>query len=95
MLRRLLEVNSGIVFYGVRRSTQKTSSSLKIMYFNFQKDRKHILGNLPKNGLVHTKYNSGYQITLCFWWLSVKFDPNLVLVNVNKLKPCHFLDEKT
>jgi hypothetical protein len=69
MPRRILEVNNGIMFFATSRSIQKINLSLEIMYFNFQKDRKQIVENLPKNGLVHTKYNSTYQITLCFWWL--------------------------
>jgi hypothetical protein len=78
MPSRLLEVNSGIMFYGAS-STQKINSSLEIMYFNFQKDKKHILGNLPKSDLVHTKYNSTYQITLCFWWLYISLTQTLYL----------------
>jgi hypothetical protein len=37
---------------GINKSTQKRSSHLEIVYFGFQNDKKHILGNLPKSGLV-------------------------------------------
>jgi hypothetical protein len=52
--KKLLGVNNGIVLCGVNKSIQKRSSSLEVMYFGSQKDKKHILGNLPKSGLVHT-----------------------------------------
>jgi hypothetical protein len=52
MHKKLLGINSGIVLCGVNRNTQKNNSSLEIMYFGFQKERKHILENLPKSGLV-------------------------------------------
>jgi hypothetical protein len=55
------------MFCGTNKNSQKNSSSLEIMYFGFQKDRKHILQNLPKSGLVHTEYNYAYQTTLRFW----------------------------
>ncbi len=71
MVKRLLGVNSGIVLYGANKSTQKSNSSLDIMYSSLQKDKKYVLVNLPKSGLVHTKYSFAYQITLCFWmWTS-------------------------
>jgi hypothetical protein len=46
---------------------------LEIVYFGSQKDRKYMLGNLPRSGLVRIKYNFAYQITLCFWplWISL------------------------
>jgi hypothetical protein len=54
MHKELLGINSGIVLCGINRNIQKNNSSLEIMYFGFQKERKHVLENLPKNGLVCT-----------------------------------------
>jgi hypothetical protein len=45
---------------------QKKKVQVRRLCIMVPKDKKHILGNLPKNGLVHTQYNSIYQITLCF-----------------------------
>jgi hypothetical protein len=52
--KTLLGIDSGIVLYGINKNIQKRNSSLEIMYFSSQKDRKHIIGNLPRSGLVHT-----------------------------------------
>jgi len=54
MHKELLGINSGIVFCGVNKNIQKNNSSLEIMYFGFQNERKHVLENLPKSGLVCT-----------------------------------------
>jgi hypothetical protein len=37
-----------------QQNIQKINSSLEIMYFGFQKLKKHILENLPISGLVRT-----------------------------------------
>jgi hypothetical protein len=42
------------VLCGVSKGIQK-KNQFKIMYFGFQKDKKYILGNLPRNGLVCMK----------------------------------------
>jgi hypothetical protein len=54
MHKKMLRINNGIVLYGDSKNIQKNNSSLEIMYFGFQKERKHILENLPKSGLVCT-----------------------------------------
>jgi hypothetical protein len=49
MHKELLGINSGIVLCGVNRNIEKNNSSLEIMYFGFQKERKHVrLGKFTK-----------------------------------------------
>ncbi len=57
----------------VNRGIQRRYSNLEIMYPAFQKDKKHILENLLRNGFVHTKYSYAYPTTLCFqsFWISL------------------------
>jgi hypothetical protein len=49
---------------------------------------KHV-PNFRDNGLGHTKSNIVLLVTID------KFDPNLVLVNINMLKPYKFIEDKT
>jgi hypothetical protein len=66
---------------------------------------KRLLG-VKYNGIMHLgnftkKWFGPYKIKFCLPNNNVllltldKFDPNPVLVNVNKLKPYQFMDEKT
>jgi hypothetical protein len=59
--KTLFGVNNGIMLYGININTHKRSSSLEIIYFGSQKGVKHILGNLPRSGLVHIELSSTYQ----------------------------------
>jgi hypothetical protein len=51
------------------------------------KEKKHIWANSKKDGLVH----SGYNIILLVF-INI-FEPNPILVNVNKLKPYTYVDQ--
>jgi len=92
--KNLLGVNSGIVFYGVGKSIQKKKSSLEIMYFGFQKDIKHILGKFIKRWFGSYKVQFYLPNNIVPLVTLYKFHPDLMLVNVNKLKPYQILDEK-
>jgi hypothetical protein len=64
------------------------------MFYGFPKEKKHIWANSRKGGLVHSGHNIAYPIILYIYiyiyiiylFIYIKFfEPNLVLVNVNKL----------
>jgi hypothetical protein len=63
------ELISGVDFYGVNRKILRSSSNLKIMFYGFLKEKKHILANSRKDGLVHSRYNIAYPIILLFLFL--------------------------
>lgn len=55
------------------------------MCCGFQKDKKTIVENSPRSGLVYT--NTIFLTKILKIIIVDKFDPNHVLVNVNKLNP--------
>jgi len=57
------------------------------MSYGFPKEKKHIWENSRKDGLVHSGYNIAYPIILFFFGSINNFEPNPILVNVNKMKP--------
>jgi hypothetical protein len=59
------------------------------MYYGFQKLFPNMLQNFRNNGLDLI----GSNIVLLV--IVDKFDPNLVLVNINKLKPYKFIEDRT
>jgi hypothetical protein len=81
------EPTNGAYFYGVNRKILKRSSNLEIMSYGFPKEKKHIWANSRKDGLVHSGYNIAYPIILFFFVYVNNFEPNPILVNVNKMKP--------
>jgi len=77
------ELTNGIDFCGVNKKTQIRSSNLEIMFYGFTREKIHIWENswkyyLPNNIVLLVFVNN--------------FEPNLVLVNVNKLKPYKYVD---
>jgi hypothetical protein len=74
------------------KKTQRRSSNLEITLCGFPREKNHIWANLRKDGLAHSKYNIVYPITLFF--LKNNFEPNPVLVNINKLKPYKYVDKR-
>jgi hypothetical protein len=60
----------------------------------FLKVVSHILPNCRGNGLDPIGYNIIYVI-ICLLVTIDKFDPNQMFVNINKLKPCRFIEDKT
>jgi hypothetical protein len=80
----MLEQTSGIDFYGVNIKTQRRSSNSEIMFCGFPRDKRHIWASwfspyyLPNNTIIVYVNN---------------FEPNLVLVNINKLKPYKYVDQ--
>ncbi len=58
----------------------------------FPKWEKHIWANSRKDGLAHSRYNIVYPTTQ-FFFLVNNFEPNPILVNVNKLIPYKYVDQ--
>jgi hypothetical protein len=63
------------------------------MSYGFPKEKKHIWENLRNDGLVHSRNNIAYLIILFFLFFVNNFEPNPILVNVNKLKPYTYVDQ--
>ncbi len=93
MHKKMLRINNGIVLYGVSKNIQKKFKFGDYVYW-FPKGKKTHLGKFTK------KWFGQYIIQFClpnnnmFLVTLNKFDPNLVFINVNKLKPCQFLNEE-
>ncbi len=64
------------------------------MFFGFPREKIHIWANSRKDGLEHSRYNNAYPITLILFVFVDNFEPNSILVNVNKLKPYRYHYEK-
>jgi len=62
-------LTSGAYFYGVNRKILRKSSNLKIMFYGFPKEKKHIWANSKKDGLVHSRYNIAYPIISFFLFM--------------------------
>jgi hypothetical protein len=62
------------------------------MFYGFSKEKKHIWEISRKDGLVHLGYNIAYPIILFYFVFVNNFEPNPILVNVNKLKPYTYVD---
>ncbi len=84
--------NNGIEHYGVNKRIQKNSLVLVIMFYGFQKGNKSYLGKCPRKwfGLYRVQYVLPNNIVLLV--IIEKFEINLVLVNVNKLKPYKYME---
>ncbi len=65
--------------------SKKKGLKLGIMCCGFQKDKKPIIENSPRSGLFYT--NTIFLTKILKIIIVDKFDPNHVLVNVNKLNP--------
>jgi hypothetical protein len=76
----MLEQTNEINLCGVNKNTQRRSSNLEIMFCSFPKEKNHIWANSRKDGLAHSRYN-------------IAFEPNPILVNINKLKPYRYMDQ--
>jgi hypothetical protein len=63
------------------------------MSYGFPKEKKHIWANSRKYSLVHLGYNIAYPIILFLLVYINTFEPNPILVNVNKLKPYTYVDQ--
>jgi hypothetical protein len=81
----MLEQISGIDFCGVKRNTQIKNSNLAILFCGFVREKKHTWVNSRKDGLVHSRYN-----IVLFVYVN-NFEPNPILINVNKLKPYKYV----
>jgi hypothetical protein len=62
------EPTTGVDFYGVDKKNTK-KNALWFMPYGFLKEKKHIWENSRKDGLVHSRYNIAYPITLFFLFL--------------------------
>jgi hypothetical protein len=65
---------------------------LEIIFFGFPKEKILIWANSRKDGLDHLRYNIAYATTQFFLVFVNNFEPNLVLVDFNKLKPYKYVD---
>jgi hypothetical protein len=63
------------------------------MFRGFPREKKHTWASLRKDSLVHSRYNITYPITLFLLFLLTIFEPNPVLVNINKLKPYKYVGQ--
>jgi hypothetical protein len=65
------------------------------MYYGLHGLFLNMFPNFKNNGLDPIKYNIVYPIIPLYFVTIDKFDPNPLLVNINKLKPYRFIEEKT
>jgi hypothetical protein len=63
------------------------------MFCGFPKEKKHTWASSRKDGLVHSRYNITYPITMFLLFMLTIFEPNPVLVNINKLKPYKYVGQ--
>jgi hypothetical protein len=68
-LKTMWEPTSGVDFYGINNKILRRSSNLEILFYGFPREKKHILANSKKDGLVHSRYNIFYPIILFFLFL--------------------------
>ncbi len=68
-LKTMWEPTNGVDFYGVNKKNIEKSSNLGNLFYGFPREKKHILANSRKDGLVHSKYNISYPIILSFLFL--------------------------
>jgi len=86
------ELTNGTNFYGVKKQILKRSSNLEIIYYGFPKEKKHThLGKFKKRwfGPFRVYY---YLPDNIFFVFVNNFEPNILLANVNKLKPYTYVD---
>jgi hypothetical protein len=81
------ELTNGAYFYGINRKILRRNSNLEIMFLWFPKGEKTHLGKFKKRwfGPFRVQYCLPNNIILLVFVNN--FEPNLVLINVNKLKP--------
>jgi len=58
------ELTSGVDLCRVNRKI--LSSNLKIMFYGFPREKKHIWANSRKDGFLHSWYNIAYPIIFLF-----------------------------
>jgi hypothetical protein len=88
----MLEQTSGVDLCGVNRKTWRVNFNLEIMLCGFPREKKDIWANLRNNGLAHLGYNIAYLIYFFYCFFN-NFEPKLILVNINKLKPYRYVDQ--
>jgi hypothetical protein len=81
-----LETHKWIRLCGVNKKIQKNNSNLVIFFYGFQREINHILGSSLGNGLDHIENKMVLLVTL------TNFEPNLMLININKLKLYKFIE---
>ncbi len=64
------------------------------MFYGFQGLSKRTILNFKNNGLDHIKSNFLLNNIVLLMTID-KFDPNPILVNINKLKPYKFVEDDT
>jgi hypothetical protein len=83
---------SGVDLCVVNKTILRRSSNLEIMFYGLPKEKNIYLGKFKKRwfGPFRVQYCLPNNIVIFF---SINnFEPNLVLVNVNKLKPYTYVD---
>jgi hypothetical protein len=92
-LKTMWEPTNGANFYGVDKKILKKSSNLDILFYGFPREKKTRLGKFKKTwfGPFKIQYFLPNNIVIL---ISINnFEPNLVLVNVNKLKSYTYVDQ--
>jgi hypothetical protein len=64
------------------------------MYYGFQTLFPKMLKFFRDDGLEHIESNNIYPINIILLVIIDKFDPNSMLVNINKLKPYWFVEDR-
>jgi hypothetical protein len=62
--------NKWNIFLWSQQKNTEFFSNLEIMFYGFQKDKKHVWENSRKDGLVHSGYNIAYP-TILFLFLLI------------------------
>jgi hypothetical protein len=79
------EPTNGAYLFGINIKTLKRSSNLEVMFYGFLREKKHIWVNLKKKvWSIHGTLLLTQYIVIVF---VNNFEPSLILVNINKLKP--------
>jgi hypothetical protein len=73
----------------------KPSFNLEIMYYGFHGLFPNMLPNFRNNGLDLIQIQNCLPNNVILLVTIDKFGPNLMLVNINKLKPYKFIEDKT
>ncbi len=92
-LRTMWEPTSGANFYGVNKKNIKKKFQLEIMFYGFPREKKHIWANLRKRWFSQFKVQYCLPNNFIILVSITNFEPNSVLVNVNKLKPYTYVDQ--
>jgi hypothetical protein len=87
--------DNGIMHYRHKITIKPSPSPLVTICFGFQKHARNTHASSNNVGLDHIRFNIVYLTIQQILVIVDKFDPNPILVNINKLKPYRFQDIAT